>query len=180
MTYLTKPFEKGDFHRLLALFNFWKSFIHNFTWRVTGPNFLNFCRKLGQYVRQIRSVGKCLCVKASLFVCSVSFTCQLLKQWKDMSLRAFCDLVVSAWPRGSKSESKNINLTNFPWCTLCVSCAMCICVFVSRTTSNAVQRRLMAVCDIEPQASQQLVLMVYFLLGFWANAMCERIVERGQ
>ena len=33
--------------------------------------------------------------------------------------------------------------------SLCVSCAMCICVFVSRTTSNAVQRRLMAVCDID-------------------------------
>ena len=67
---------------MLALLNFWKNFIHKFTWRVTGPNFLNFCHKLGQYVRQIRSVGKCLCVKVSLFVCSVSFTCQASKAMK--------------------------------------------------------------------------------------------------
>ena len=123
MTYLTKSFEKGDFHRMLALLNFWKNFIHKFTWRVTGPNFLNFCHKLGQYVRQIRSVGKCLCVKASLFVCSVSFTCQLLKQWKDMCSTCIFRPSYSSLTKRAKSESKNINLSNFPRCTLCVSCA---------------------------------------------------------
>ena len=149
MTYSTKSFEKGDFHRMLALLNFWKNFIHKFTWRVTGPNFLNFCRKLGQYVRQIRSVGKCLCVKASLFVCSVSFTCQLLKQWKDMCSTCIFRPSYSSLTKRAKSESKNINLSNFPRCTVHTLRFVCICVFVSRTTSNAVQRRLRAVCDID-------------------------------
>ena len=149
MTYLTKPFEKGDFHRLLALFNFWKSFIHNFTWRVTGPNFLNFCRKLGQYVRQIRSVGKCLCVKASLFVCSVSFTCQLLKQWKDKCSACIFD---PAWPRGSKSESKIC--PNWTRCTLCVSCAFAyLCRGQRPTRSNGGWWRFVTLTSSQPTIS---------------------------
>ena len=64
---------------------------------------------------------------------------------------------------------------------------ICICVFVSRTTSNAVQRRLMAVCDIEPQVSRQLVLKVSIFWRFFkalelmpcVNVLCRRDNNRG-
>ena len=41
MTYLTKSFEKRDFHRMLALLNFWKNFI-KFTGVLRDPIFSTF------------------------------------------------------------------------------------------------------------------------------------------
>ena len=56
MTYLTKSFEKGDFNRMLALLNFWKKFIHKFTWRVLrDPMFSTFATILSFHHQQLSS-----------------------------------------------------------------------------------------------------------------------------